>query len=80
MYFKQAMYKMLVVCTLKFKVRSLASSCLLVRPSVGMKQLGTPCKDFHEICNIREFFKICQKIQLTLQFETNNDYFTRRQI
>ena len=49
------------LCTLKFKARSLVLSRLIVRPSVSAEQLGSLSKDFHETCNIREFFKYLSK-------------------
>jgi len=58
-----------------------ASSCLTIRPSVRMEQLGSHSTDFHEIWCWSIFFLICvQKIQVSLKSDKNKGYFTRRQI
>jgi hypothetical protein len=46
--------------------RLLASSCLPVRPSVRMEQLGSHRTDFHEIWCMNIFRKSVEKIQVTL--------------
>jgi len=52
-------------------------ACLSIRPSV-MEQLGSHCKDFHEILYVRIFQKSVsvKKIQVSLKSDKNNRYFT----
>jgi len=45
-----------------------------------MEQLGSLCKDFHEILYLIIFRKPVQKIQASLKSDKNNGYFTRRRI
>jgi hypothetical protein len=57
--------------------RLLASSCLSVRPSVRMEQLGSHWTDFRESLYLRIFRKCVQKIQVSLISDNNKRYFTR---
>jgi hypothetical protein len=47
-------------------------------PSVRMEQLGSHWTDFDETLYFRRFGKSVQKIQVSLKFDKNNGYFTRR--
>ena len=62
----------------KFKKnRLLASSCLSVRPSVRIQQPGTHWADFRYVWYLGIFFfKSAEKIQVSLQSDKNNRYFT----
>jgi hypothetical protein len=61
-----------------FEKRLLASSCLSVRPSVRMEQLGSHWTDFQEILYLSIFRKPVEKIQVSLKSYKNKGYFTRR--
>ena len=54
--------------------RLLASSC----PPVRMEQLGSQWTDFHEIWYLSTFRKPVNKIQVSLNSDKNNRYFTWR--
>ena len=56
----------------------LRSVCLPVRPSVRIEQLGSHWTDFHEIWYLNIFRKSVEKIQLSLNSDKNNLYFTWR--
>jgi hypothetical protein len=65
------------------KLRKAAISCAIsvrlsvsVRPSVRMKQLGTHSTDLREILYFTIFRKYVEKIQLSLNPDKNNGYFT----
>jgi len=47
-----------------------------VRPSGRMEQLGSHWMYFYEILYFRIFQKIVDKIQVSLQSDNNNGYFT----
>jgi hypothetical protein len=47
-----------------------------VRSSVRMEQLGYNSKDFHEIWYLSIFRKTVEKIQVSLNSDKNNWYFT----
>ena len=64
----------------KLRKRLLISSCLSVRLPVRMEQLGPHWTDFHEILYVSICRKSVQKIQVSLQSDKNNGYFTRRPI
>jgi len=51
-----------------------------VRPSVhiSLEQLGSHCTDFHEISYLRIFKNSVKKIQVSITYDKNNGYFTRR--
>jgi hypothetical protein len=53
-----------------------ASVCLKVRT----EQLGSRCKDFHEIFYLNIFRKPVENIQVSLKSDKNNGHFTRRRI
>jgi hypothetical protein len=57
--------------------RLLASSCLSVRPSVRMEQLGSYWTDFHEIWYLSIFRKSVEKIQVSLKSDKNNGYLLK---
>ena len=60
-----------------FENRLLSSSCLSVRT----EQLGSHCKDFHEIWFLNIFKKKCvEKVQMSLKSDKNNTYFTLRKL
>ena len=52
--------------------RLLTLSCLSVRPSVRMEQLGSLWTDFHEIWELNIFRKSFGKVQGSLQSNKNN--------
>jgi len=57
----------------------LPSSCLSIRLSVLMKQIGSYCTDLHEIRYFRIFFeKSVEKIHLSLKHFKNNGCFRNR--
>jgi hypothetical protein len=56
--------------------RLLASLCLSVLPCVRMEQLGSQCRDFHDILYLNIFPKYVEKIQVSLKFENTNRHFT----
>jgi hypothetical protein len=58
-----------------YKKRLLASSCLSVRPSVRMEQLGCHGADFHEIWYLSIIPKSVKKIQVSLKFDKNKENF-----
>jgi hypothetical protein len=61
----------------------LASSCLSVRPSVRMEQLGSPHShwtDFHGIWYFSIFRKSDEKIQVLLKSDKHNGLLTWKQI
>jgi hypothetical protein len=62
------------------KKRLLASSCLSVRLSVRMEQLGFQWTDFREIWHLSILRKSVEKIQVSLKSDMNNGYFTWRLI
>jgi hypothetical protein len=47
-----------------------------VRPSVRIEQLGSHCRDFHEIWYLSNFQKSVEKIQVQWKSEKNEGYFT----
>ena len=49
--------------------RLLAPSCLSVRPSVRMEQLGSYWMDFHEIWHLCTFRKSVKNKQVSLKFD-----------
>jgi len=53
----------------------LASSCLSVRPSVSMEQLGFHWTDFHKIWYLKVLKKSVEKIQVSLKSDKNRGYF-----
>ena len=56
--------------------RLLASSCLSVRPSVCMEQLGSHWTGFHEIWYLSSFRKHVDKIKVSLKFDNHKANFT----
>ena len=58
--------------------RLLASSCLSVRPSVRMEQLGSHWTDFRIIGYLSILRKSVDVIQVSLKSHKNNGYFTWR--
>jgi hypothetical protein len=58
--------------------RLLASSCLSVRPSICMEQLGSHWMDSCQIWYLSIFKKSLKKIQVSLKSNKNNGYFTWR--
>ena len=68
----------------KDRKRLLASSGLSVHPSihpsVRMEQLGSHCKDFNYVWNLRIFLKFVYKIQFGLNCEKSSKYFTWRSL
>jgi hypothetical protein len=50
--------------------------CPSVRPSVRVEQLGSHCRDFHEIWYLSIFQKSVKKIQVLYKYDKNNRYFT----
>jgi hypothetical protein len=52
------------------------SVCLSVRPSIPMEQLSSNWTDFHEICYSSILQKHVEEIQVTLECDKNNGYFT----
>ena len=54
------------------KKRLLASSCLSVRPSVRIEQLGPHWTEFHEIWYSSTFRKYVEKIQVSSKYYSNN--------
>ena len=51
---------------------------LSARPSVRLEQLGSHWSDFHEIWYVCIFRKLVKKIQVSLESDKNNGYFTWR--
>ena len=52
--------------------RLLATSCMCVRPSVRMEQLGSHWTNFHDVL-YEYFFKSCrEKIEVSLKSDNNN--------
>ena len=64
----------------KIAKRLVASSCLSVRLSVRMVQLGSHSTDFHEILYPSVFRKTIDKIQVSLHSDENNGYFNMKTI
>jgi len=60
--------------------RLLASSCLCVRPTARMNQLGSLCTDVHEIRYLRIFIKVCREIQVSLKSDKIKRDLTWRKI
>jgi hypothetical protein len=54
------------------------SVCLSVRPSVGMKQLGSHLTDFHKMWYLNVFRKRLENIQMSLKSDKNNGHFPWR--
>jgi hypothetical protein len=54
------------------------SVCLSVCMYVGIEQLDSHLADFHEIGYPRISRKSVDKIEISLQFEKHNGYFTSR--
>jgi len=54
----------------------LPSSWLSVRPSFRMEQLVSRWIDIHEVWHLKIYRKYSEKIQISLIFEKNNEYFT----
>ena len=59
--------------------KQLLASCLLVRLSVRIEQLGTRWTDFDEILYLCIYRKCVEKIQVSLKFYKNSGDFTWRQ-
>jgi hypothetical protein len=60
----------------RLRKRLLASSCLSVRPSVGMLQLGSRQTDAHQIWYLSTSRKYVEIIHFSQKSYTNNGYFT----
>jgi len=60
--------------------KSLASPCLSVSPSVRTEQLGSYCRNVHEILYQSSFRKSVEKIRVSLKSDKNKRYFTLRPI
>ena len=58
----------------------LLASCLPIRPSVRMEQLGSHWTDFHEIWYPNIFRKFVEKIRVLLKYDKNNGCFTWRPV
>ena len=56
------------------------SVCLSVCLSFHMEQLNSHWTDFYEILYLSIFRKFAEKIQVSLQSDKNNGYFTGRPI
>ena len=56
--------------------RLLASSCLSVRPSIHIYQLGSHRTDFHVTWCLSIFREVVEKIQALIKSDKNNGYFT----
>ena len=67
-------------CLQNCEKRLLAWSCLSVRPSVSMAQLGTHWTDFHLTLYLSTFRKFVKKIQICLETDKTNVNFTWRPI
>ena len=53
---------------------------LSIRPAVCMLQIGSHWNDFHEIWYFSIFRNYVQKIQVSLKYDKNKEYFTWRPI
>jgi len=51
-----------------------------VRPSVRMEHFGSHWTDFHEILYFTIFLNPVEKIKVSLKYNKNSGYFTRRPI
>ena len=60
-------------------IRFVMSVCPSI-PSVRMQHLGSHWTDIHEICYLSIFGKSVNKIQVSLNSDKNNRYFTSRPI
>jgi hypothetical protein len=65
-------------------MRRIVKKLLLVsssaRLSACMEQLGSHWKDFHEMQYLIIFLKYVEKIQVSLTYDENNEYFKWRPI
>ena len=68
------------LCSFSKFWKATSSLVMSVHPSVRMEQLGCHWRDFHEISCLWIFRKSDEKLQVSLQSDKNNGYFTWRSI
>jgi len=76
-YFDIFFFKAFLVVLSKFRKTSI-SFVMSVRLSVRMEQLDSNWANFHEIWHLRGFVKHAEKIQVSLQLDTNEECITGR--